>query len=240
MYDSVTLDEIPTSAGAVAGYVGGAFHTFPELERRWPHAHRLSIAVNSGEDAECLDVETGDAVPGDAPGWFHRQIARGVVKPVFYANLSVVPSVIAELERAGISRQEYRVWDAHYTGVPHVSPGSDATQWTDRALGRNLDESLCSDAFFRPVAPAKVSPLDVLLDPERRLVNTYEVYIKHPRLHPHGLAVTRAAMVTYRKLIWLAAMRGSNGHGGRLRPGWGIHNRAARYELLLARTEGLG
>ena len=83
-------------------------------------------------------------------------------------------------------------------------------------------------------------PLDVLLGPERRLVDTYDAYIAHAHPHKHGLQVTRDEMVVCRKLIWLAAVRGSDGHGGRLRPGWGIHDRAARYELLLSRTRGLG
>lgn len=243
MFDSVDLAEIPRSAPAVAGYTSGAWPTFNSIVTRWPHAHHLSIAVSASHDAECLDIEKGDATPDQAPEWFRRQRARGEVKPVFYASQSQIAAVIAALDGAGIGRDSYRLWSAHYTRTPHicgpsegVSWTADATQWTDRALGRNLDESLCVDDFFRPHV---ASPLDVLLEPERRLVNSYDHYMKHPREHAHGIKVTQRAMVGYRKAIWLAAVKGQGAHGP-LQPGWGIHNRVARYRLLLARTKGLG
>ncbi len=242
MYDSVTLDAIPASAQAVAGYAGGAWPTAQHLAARWPHAHRLSIAVNAGEDADCLDIEKGDATPDQAPAWFHRQRARGITrKPVFYTSLSNALALIETLRVHGIARSEYCLWTAHYTDVPHIcgpseglSGAADATQWTDRALGRNLDESLCSSAFFRPVVTP--NPLDVLLPAERRLVNTYDHYVKHPQLHQHGLRVTRNAIVVYRKLIWLAAVKGRDAYGRPLPKGWNVRDRAARYRLLLERS----
>lgn len=148
MYDSVTVNEIPSGAQAVAGYVGGSFPTFNSLLRDFPHAKHLSIAVTSHEDADCLDIETGDSTPALAPGWVRRQHARGVKRPVVYANTSTMPAVLQALTEAGIHRSEYRVWTAHYTGAPHIEFGSDATQYDDKALGRNLDASLCIPTFF--------------------------------------------------------------------------------------------
>jgi hypothetical protein len=148
MFDSVDVGTIPRDAEAVAGYVGGMWPTFPRLVSQFPHAHRLSIAVNAGEDAECLDIETGDATPAQGPAWVRRQKRRGIHRPVVYANLSTMPAVKAELLRAGILLKEVRLWVAHYTGVPHIPAGFDACQWTDRAFNRNLDQSLCSSNFF--------------------------------------------------------------------------------------------
>lgn len=148
MFDSVDLNTIPASARAVAGYVGGHWPTFQGLVSRFPGAHHLSIAVNSSEDAECLDIENGDATPVEAPVWFRRQKARSVKRPCFYASLSIMSQVREALSHAGIQRGEYRLWVAHYTFVAHLEPGYDACQWTDRALGRNLDQSLCSPTFF--------------------------------------------------------------------------------------------
>ena len=233
MYDSTTVDAIPASANAVAGYVGGSWPTFETLVARWPHARHLSIAVNASQNAECLDIETGDAMPDDAPAWFHRQRARGVAKPVFYADAETMPIVIHVLETLGIKRAEYRVWDAHYTYVPHISVGSDATQWSDRALDRNLDESLCADSFFGvPPAP---NPLDVLELPEREAVNSYDAYIKHPREHEHGLKITRERLVALRKAIWLEADHEIRA-GKTPAAAWSFRNRAKRYRLLWART----
>ncbi len=217
MYDSTEPGQIPASAPTVAGYVGGNWPTFHELVARFPRAHRLSIAVNSGEDADCLDIEKGDATPADAPAWFHRQKARGVDRPCFYASLSIMPDVMAVLEKAGIQRHEYRLWVAHYTYVPHIEPGYDACQWTDRALGRNLDESLCVDDFF-----GKLDPLAVLMPGERVAVNR--------------AAHDRAQLVFLRKAIWVAAERGRLPDGKPTEKGWSVRNRRERYQLLLART----
>lgn len=148
MYDSIDVNQIPAGAQAVAGYVGGHWPTFSSLERKFPNAKRLSIAVTAEENAECLDVENGDAGPTQAPGWVRRQHARGIVRPVVYANLSTMPQVIAALARNGITRDQYRVWTAHYTNAAHIEPGSDATQWTEHGFGRNLDISLCHLTFF--------------------------------------------------------------------------------------------
>jgi hypothetical protein len=157
MYDSIDVGEIPSTAKAVAGYTSGFWPTFKSLAARFPKAHRLSIAVTASQDAQCLDVEPGDATPAQAPGWVKRQHARGVKRPVVYSSLSQMATVLSALSRAGVDRDEVRVWTAHYNGQPHrCSPKcgfglrtvADATQYTDHALGRNLDASLCSGRFF--------------------------------------------------------------------------------------------
>lgn len=163
MYDSTTVDAIPRDATAVAGYVGGNFHTFPTLRRRFRKANKLSIAVNASEDAACLDVEPGDATPGEVVSWVLRQHARGEQRPVIYASRDNMPAVIDALEQHGMSRASVRLWSAHYGAGAHicgaVSCGAgftaDATQWTDKALGRNLDESLLADTFFPAKTKAK-------------------------------------------------------------------------------------
>jgi hypothetical protein len=157
MYDSITLEDIPGDAPAVAGYVGGNWPTYLQLRKRFPHARRLSIAVNAGEPAECLDVEPGDATADQAAEWVRRQIGRGVKRPVVYTSVSAAQDLVARLDAAGLVRKAYRLWTAHYTGHPHICGPqcgfgmrvhADATQYTDRALGRNLDESLCTTDFW--------------------------------------------------------------------------------------------
>lgn len=159
MYDSTTVSAIPANATAVAGYVDGDWPTFKQLGRF--RANRLSIAVHPDANASCLDIENGDATPQEAAGWVQRQRARGVQRPVVYASRDTLPQVIDLLHHAGVERRQYRIWSAHYTHEPHIcSPTScgasfvaDATQWTDRALSRNLDESLLSDSFFGTAKP---------------------------------------------------------------------------------------
>jgi hypothetical protein len=157
MFDSVTVSQIPKDAQAVAGYVNGYWPTFPVLCKDFPHALKLSVAVNALHDADCLDVESGDATQDEAPAWVRRQIRRGIRRPVVYCSTSVAPSVLADLSKHGIGRSQIRLWTAHYTGHPHVCTSvcgngfrdrADATQYTDKALGKNLDASLCNPDFF--------------------------------------------------------------------------------------------
>lgn len=157
MFDSVDVGQIPTSAPAVAGYVGGKWPTYIELQTNFPKARKLSIAISAAEDAECLDIEAGDATRGEAAAWVRRQLARGIKRPVLYTSASQMDLVVSALRVAGISRSQVRLWSAHYTFTPHlcgphscgeVKTATDATQWTDHALGRNLDQSLVAAGFF--------------------------------------------------------------------------------------------
>lgn len=145
MYDAVNISNIPHNPEAVAGYVGGSFDNYNELLRYFPHAKHLSIAVNASEDAECLDIEKGDAAPGDAPGWIRRQHERGLKRPCVYGSSSEMGNIMRRILGNGIKRNEFRVWSAHWTGTPHVEPGSDATQY---AGGQVLDKSQCLPNFF--------------------------------------------------------------------------------------------
>jgi hypothetical protein len=162
MFDSIHVSAIPKNAEAVAGYVGGAWPTYAELVATFPlKVHKLSIAVASRYDAECGDFEQGDMPNKLAPVWVKRQIARGVKQPVVYTSVSNAHGLLATLKAAGIDRKDIRLWTAHYTGKPHLCGAvcgfgmdtkADATQYTNNALGRTLDASLCSKTFFGPVA----------------------------------------------------------------------------------------
>ena len=156
MYDTVPgpgVAAIPSNAAAVAGYIDGWYQSFPLLAKRfYPHAHILSIAVHADAEAACLDVETGDASPSEAPGWVRWMLARGHKRPVVYANRSTMPAVWAALSRAGIRRDQVRLWVADWTGSPHIPPGYDACQWIDHGPhGENYDISLCLGSFFANV-----------------------------------------------------------------------------------------
>lgn len=250
MFDSITPSEIPATANAVGAYAGGRWPTYVYVKQHWPHAHVLSIAVNAqehrcanGDPIECLDIEPGDAVPEQAPGWFHAQRSIGVRRPCFYGSLSWVTQIEAALRAAGIARHEYRIWSAHYTGRAHIcgpecglSTPADATQFTDHALGRNLDESLCSSTFFSS-SPSRPS-YRVLTKRERRDVAKYDALAVHPHLHPVGLGKVRRRLVAERKAIWAAA-NAEIKNGRSKGSAWRFRNRGARYAILWSRTRGV-
>ena len=134
----------------------------------FPRAALLSIAVTASEDAECLDIENGDAAIIDAPGWHARQRARGVPRPALYCSASNVGYLVTALTVAAIPRGLYRLWSAHYGEGAHICgphscgyidpgghpiPECDGTQFTNEALGRTLDQSLLAADFFTGPPP---------------------------------------------------------------------------------------
>ena len=157
MFDDVNVNLLPANAKAYAGYVDGKWKTYPVLLKKFPHAHILSIAVFPQDDADCLDVEPGDARISDAPAWVKRQLARGAKRPCVYTSISQAQNLVNALAKAGIKRSQYRLWTAHYTFQKHFcgpacgfsfAGRADATQWTDRANNLSLDESICAPDFF--------------------------------------------------------------------------------------------
>lgn len=247
MFDTVTVETVPANPQAVAGYVGGSFPTYIPLVQRFPHALHLSIAVNAEEDAECLDVEAGDATPEQAPAWVRRQQLRGVFRPAIYCSVSAAVGLLRILAAAGIRRSEIRLWTAHYTGREHLCSSAcgfgftgqaDATQWTDRALGRNLDQSLCADTFFGPPPvnfhyerfPLGPFPLGRRKINERGSVQRYDRFSRHPRLYARALRVLHPDLVFLRKRVWYEAHRTTP-------PSWDTSFRGWRWQQLDRRTK---
>ena len=234
MYDSVTIDAIPADAAAVAGYVNGRWPTYHDLLLVYPGAYHLSITVAASEDAECLDIETGDAVVSDAPVWFMRQIARGVWKPVVYTSFDNVPALNKAMSDASIHRSEYRIWSAHYVGIPHLDEGCDATQYTDKALGRNLDASLCSGSFFKYLTPTpKPNPL-------KRPVDWFPADEARWEHEFDALKGKKGAWAALRRRVLIRVMKAREVEIRRLATtagGWEIMNRRVRYAALTERTQ---
>jgi len=156
MFDSADAATIPDDADYAAGYVNGEWPTYDEIVRRLPHARVMGITVRADADAECLDVELGDATADQAGGWVRRQLVRRAHRPCVYANRSTMPAVVESLALAGIHRTLYRLWVADY-GVadePDMPPaGYGAWQWTCNARGINLDQSVCLPGFFEGATP---------------------------------------------------------------------------------------
>lgn len=160
MFDSINVANIPLTAPAAAGYVDGKWQTISALKERVPNAKILTIAAFAADNARCLDVEPGDATPAQAAGWIRRQKARGQKNPVIYCNAGSGQALIDSLTRSGLKYGvDYMWWSAHYDPAqgahfcgPHcgfnLRVTAHATQWTDKANGKSLDESICSPGFF--------------------------------------------------------------------------------------------
>jgi hypothetical protein len=161
MYDTALNDQFPAGAAAYAGYVDGGVGNQPNyayIMSAFPQAQHLSIALFASDNADALDVEPGASAPADIPGWYARQVARGIQRPVIYASASTMnDDILPVLSQAGIARARTRLWSAHYGLGEHIcGPGTcgalsinaDGTQWTSSAMGLVLDQSLLLGDFF--------------------------------------------------------------------------------------------
>lgn len=169
MYDALSLSRIQAALAAgikldaAAGYVGGAWPSYASIEEAGLGIPVLSIAVNSGEDGDCLDVESGDATNDVAAAWFNRQRLRKSNFIAFYTSVSNANSLVATLSQAGIPRSAYWLWTAHYGIGSHGCSTTcykgntaiaDATQWWDNATGP-CDESVLTAPFLAALQAAK-------------------------------------------------------------------------------------
>ncbi len=96
--------------------------------------------------AGALDVEPGDATPSIAATWAEQKLSAspGAVARI-YTMISEWPAVKAAIAALPQRMQSHvRYWIADPTGVPHVVPGSSATQWY---WGQNYDISTALPGF---------------------------------------------------------------------------------------------
>lgn len=248
LFDSTDLSQIPANPQAVAAYVGGSWPNYSRAVALFPKALHLSVAVSATEDADCLDVENGDATPADVAAWIKRQQARGLLHPAIYASLSTMPAIRSAVATAGIEVATVRLWVAEWTGTAHIPDGGYlACQWTDAALGRNLDQSECLPAFFdEPSPPVTNLPhYDWFINGsfpygsghlnEMRVVERYDRARKHPIINKLYLGRLRKQLVFLAGRVACEALHYRLANG---KPSWGKFHRGYRYQQLIHRAQG--
>lgn len=154
MYDSVRVEGIPADAHVVAGYVDGLYANVGTMQRRFPNAVVVRIAVSHHtNDGHVLDVETGDATPSGAVIWAKNRRAAGA-DPSVYCNMSVWPMVRKAFKDAGIPEPHY--WIAQWDGIQSIPSGAVAKQFKN---GKNYDTSILAD--FWPGVDSHSNPRPV-------------------------------------------------------------------------------
>lgn len=196
---SIESKRVTDKTKAIAGYVNGEFANWPAIVAKYGKAgvFLLSIDVqgNPAVGAQCLDVEKGDVPPGNHAAivaWVKATRANGIKAkdlryyPKVYTSEANAESVTDALTAAGVARDTYMLWTAHYGEEAHIcGPSScgckvqaDATQYTDSADGVSLDASLCYGYFFAgpadsvppaaPKAPGKLAASELHSYPSYR------------------------------------------------------------------------
>lgn len=154
MYDSVRVQGIPEGATLVAGYVDGIYANVGSLQRRFPNATVVRIAVSAHtNDGHVLDVETGDATPLGAVEWVKNRRLAGH-DPSVYCNSGVWPSVRKAFRDAGVPEPHY--WIAQWDGHKTIPTGAVAKQYTN---GHDYDTSVVVDHWAGVDGPANPRPI---------------------------------------------------------------------------------
>ena len=129
IYDSVTPSSIPAGKAA-AVYVNGSYAA--SASQTAGHSKVLWIDTNgSNPSADVLDVEPGDATPHRAAVWVQQRLSQHPKEiAIVYTMRSLWQEVKDNVAHLPAWQQDkVRYWIADPTGVPHVVPGSHATQW---------------------------------------------------------------------------------------------------------------
>jgi hypothetical protein len=144
IYDSVTPSSVPAGQ-PIATYANGAYAASPSSVTG--HGNVLWIDTNGSDPgANALDVEPGDATPAGAAQWVWTKMrADHGATAIVYTMISDWSSVRANIGTLPSWMQGHvRYWIADPTGVPHVLPGANATQWY---WGNNYDITTANPGF---------------------------------------------------------------------------------------------
>jgi hypothetical protein len=129
IYDSTTPSAIPAHRNAAAYATGHYAASAAQMTGR----QKVLWIDTTGYDphASVLDVEPGDATPALAANWARNRLGadpHAVARLYTFRNeWPAVQAAVHALPQQMQSR--IRWWIADPTGVPHIVPGSSATQW---------------------------------------------------------------------------------------------------------------
>lgn len=151
MADSVSVGSLPAGFPVYGGYVDGAWPNADEIAAAHPGATVVRFCTNPRNDlGDCLDIESGDATPADAPGWVTRRRASGHLGPLVYFSEASRGDVATAFINAGVDQPPAIV--AAYPGAGAVlqQPGDAGHQWIDHGP---YDESVVLD-YLPGIDPA--------------------------------------------------------------------------------------
>ena len=120
MADRTSVVGLPPGLPLYAGYDDGRYNDAAAIAAAHPGATVARITVDvSDAIGQVLDVENGDATPGEAPAWCERVRARGAI-PTVYCSASAWPGVRDAFTNAGVPEPEW--WIADYQASPDAPP----------------------------------------------------------------------------------------------------------------------
>ena len=157
--DSVGVSSLEAGFPVYAGYAYGPFDNWAALVARFGKTSKLISISPSVEDTErvaCLDVEPGNATPAESPAFVRLGQAGILNKPTIYCSAGDISAVVDAMSNAGISRNSYYIWSAHWIGL-HICgpatcgyPQADGCQY---ASNNAFDSDVFTASMFVSVKP---------------------------------------------------------------------------------------
>ena len=150
-YDGTRPELIPAHAEGIMYYADGDFAWTKEDLARFPKARRRAITVLNNPHANIADVEKGNMVPSDCPGflaaWRHEH-ARGLPGTIYCSR-----DTLAEVQ-AVCHGLEYSVWLATLDGtIPTSIKGGGtlvAVQYEGGLTAEYDVSALLNDTWLHP------------------------------------------------------------------------------------------
>lgn len=128
--DSVSPGGMQPGKDVYGGYGAGGYEDYEEVKRDFPGKLYISVSPYVVAGVDCLDIETGDAVPADGPEFVRGWHKVNTNLPMIYANMSTMPSVKDALNAAGLPRSAYYLWVAEWDESPNIPEGFDGIQFS--------------------------------------------------------------------------------------------------------------
>jgi len=147
IWDSVTPSALPPGHAAAVYADGPYAASANQVSGQKPV---LWIDTNgSNPGANVLDVEPGDATPAAAAAWAQQRLVKHpdsvAIIYTMRSSWQAVKDHVAHLPKS--QRDNVRYWIADPTGVDHIVPGSNATQWY---WGSSIDISTANPSLTQP------------------------------------------------------------------------------------------
>lgn len=140
-FDSASPGNLPPGAPAVAVYANGPYQA---SSAQVAGKSRVIWIDTNGSDphAKALDIEPGDAVASQAGPWAAAHVAQTHTPALIYNTLSEWSAVRQSVSQEPASVQaDTQYWIADPTGIPHIVPGSVATQWAWNGIRWDADSA---------------------------------------------------------------------------------------------------
>lgn len=163
MYDAIYPQNIPADAEYAGGYVDGNWPWAKTNPNMFPKARIFRFAVFASDiDADCLDIENGNATPAQAPGWATRRRALGKQPEVYCSRLGSYGWQIVQnaFNAAKVAQPYYIIADYNGKRDLPVLNGITAIAHQYVDVGP-YDKSSLSDTFIELLGGNMTDPLSV-------------------------------------------------------------------------------